>query len=88
MWSQVPLSLAGEHGHRPRHRSGGGPPSLVHLRHLKVEGCHCARDKGPHSIWRNPRTGEIQAVPRHVEIDYFLAKKICLKLSVLVPPSR
>jgi len=58
------------------------------LRHLKAEGCHCARDTGPHSIWCNLRTGEIQAVPRHVEIYYFLAKKICLKLSVPVPLSR
>lgn len=58
------------------------------LRHLEREGCFCARDKGPHSIWRNSVTGEIQAIPRHVEIDYFLAKKICLKLSVGVPPSR
>lgn len=58
------------------------------LRHLEAEGCHCARDTGPHSIWRNPHTGEIQAVPRHVEIDYFLAKKICRRLSVPVPSSR
>jgi len=47
------------------------------LRHLKAEGCYCARDTGPHSIWRNPRTGEIQAVARHIEIDSFLARKIC-----------
>ncbi|MBM3887709.1 MAG: type II toxin-antitoxin system HicA family toxin [Verrucomicrobia bacterium] len=58
------------------------------LRHLEAEGCFCARDTGPHSIWRNARTGEIQAVPRHVEIDYFLAKKICRRLSVPVPTSR
>ncbi len=58
------------------------------LGHLAREGCYCARDQGPHAIWRNPKTGEIQAVPRHVEIDYFLAKKIYIKLSVDVPISR
>ncbi|MGI8965482.1 MAG: type II toxin-antitoxin system HicA family toxin [Limisphaerales bacterium] len=58
------------------------------LRHLESEGCHCARDTGPHSIWRNAKTGEIQPIPRHVEIDFFLAKKICRKLSVSVPSSR
>jgi len=58
------------------------------LRHLEAEGRHCARDKGPHSVWRNPATGEIQAIPRHVEIDHFLAKKICHRLSIAPPPSR
>ena len=58
------------------------------LRHLEVHGCHCARDQGPHSVWRNPGTGVVQAVPRHAEIDFFLAKRICRKLSVPVPSSR
>lgn len=58
------------------------------LRHLEAQGCLCVRDHGPHAIWSNPKTGEIQAVPRHVEIDFFLAKRICSKLSVPVPLSR
>jgi mRNA interferase HicA len=30
----------------------------------------------------NPRTGEMQAVPRHTEISNVLARKICRGLSV------
>lgn len=58
------------------------------LRHLQVEGRYCAREKGPSSIWRNPRTDEIQAVPLPRRDRFFLFKKICLRLSVSVPPLR
>ena len=46
------------------------------LRHLETNGCFCARDTGPHSIWKNASTNEIQPVPRHTEINELLAKKI------------
>lgn len=58
------------------------------LRHLTAHGSTCARNTGPPAIWKNPRTGEIQPVPRHVEIDSFLARRICQRLSVPVPLSR
>ena len=58
------------------------------LRHLEAGGCFCARDTGPHSIWKNSVTGEIQPVPRHTEIDPFLARRICRKLSQPDPPSK
>jgi len=58
------------------------------LRYLEAGGCLCARDTGPHSIWKNPRTGEIQPVPRHTEIDSFLARRICRRLSLSDPPSK
>jgi predicted RNA binding protein YcfA (HicA-like mRNA interferase family) len=35
------------------------------LAHLRSHGCEMVREGGSHSIWRNPVTGEIQAVPRH-----------------------
>jgi mRNA interferase HicA len=38
------------------------------LRHLRRHGCVLKREGGSHSIWTNPRTGEIEAVPRHTEI--------------------
>ncbi len=58
------------------------------LRHLEANACFCARDTGPHSIWKNAKTGEIQAVPRHVELDPFLVRKICRRLAIPDPPSR
>ena len=58
------------------------------LRHLERSGCFCARDDGPHSIWKNPATNQIQPVPRHAEIDSHLCRRICRMLSIAVPPGR
>lgn len=52
------------------------------LRHLRRHGCVLKREGRSHSLWTNPATGEVEAVPRHVEIANKLAKKICRGLSV------
>ena len=52
------------------------------LRHLESHGCRLKREGGEHSLYQNPATGEMQAVPRHSEVSDILAKKICRKLSV------
>lgn len=52
------------------------------LRHLRRHGCHLKREGAAHSLWLNPRTGEVEAVPRHQEISDRLAHKICRALSV------
>jgi predicted RNA binding protein YcfA (HicA-like mRNA interferase family) len=52
------------------------------LRHLRRQGCFLKREGRSHSLWCNPRTGQVEAVPRHTEIPNKLAKKICLGLSV------
>jgi len=52
------------------------------LRHLRRYGCVLKREGRSHSLWMNPATGEVEAVPRHVEIPNKLAKKICRGLSV------
>jgi mRNA interferase HicA len=52
------------------------------LRHLRKYGCYLKREGGAHSLWINPRTGAVEAVPRHTEISNQLAKKICRNLSV------
>jgi predicted RNA binding protein YcfA (HicA-like mRNA interferase family) len=43
---------------------------------LRIAGCYLKRQGGSHSLWINPRTGVIEAVPRHKEIKEPLAKKI------------
>ncbi|MFN7966180.1 MAG: addiction module toxin, HicA family [Acidobacteriota bacterium] len=43
------------------------------------------REGAAHSLWCNPRTGSVEAVPRHQEISNQLARNICLGLSVLEP---
>ena len=55
------------------------------LRHLESHGCRLKREGGEHSLYQNPATGEMQAVPRHSEVSDILAKKICRKLSVPDP---
>jgi mRNA interferase HicA len=52
------------------------------LKHLRWYGCVLKREGRSHSLWMNPQTGEVEAVPRHVEISNKLAKKICRGLSV------
>jgi mRNA interferase HicA len=52
------------------------------LRHLRRHGCYLKREGGEHSLWTTPKTGAIEAVPRHTEIPNLLAKKICRNLSV------
>ncbi len=55
------------------------------LAHLTTHGCRLEREGGRHSIWSNPATGEIQAIPRHKEIKKFTAKSICRRLGVAQP---
>jgi len=52
------------------------------IRHLSKHGCELLREGGRHSIWKNMRTGDMAAVPRHTEIKEFMAKKICRDLGV------
>jgi mRNA interferase HicA len=52
------------------------------LRHLRKHGCFLKREGSAHSLWSNPNTGEVEAVPRHTEIADRLARKICRGLSV------
>jgi mRNA interferase HicA len=43
---------------------------------LRLAGCILKREGASHSLWANPRTGVIEAVPRHQEIKEPLAIKI------------
>ena len=44
-------------------------------------GCVLLRHGAKHDIYHNPNTGITQPVPRHREINEFLAKKITKDLS-------
>ena len=44
-------------------------------------GCYLKREGGSHSLWINPQTGVVEAVPRHGEIKELLARKILKRLS-------
>ena len=47
---------------------------------LRIAGCFLKREGSAHSLWINPKTGVIEAVPRHVEIKEPLARKILKSL--------
>jgi hypothetical protein len=55
------------------------------LKHLRKHGCYLKREGREHSLWSNPKTGVVEAVPRHTEVANLLAKKICRKLSIPEP---
>jgi hypothetical protein len=52
------------------------------LQHLRRHGCYLKREGRAHSLWGNPQTGAVEAVPRRTEIPNGLARKICRNLSV------
>ncbi|MFH1091726.1 MAG: type II toxin-antitoxin system HicA family toxin [Pseudomonadota bacterium] len=52
------------------------------LKHLRRHGCFLKREGRSHSLWCNPQTGRVEAVPRHTDIPEKLAKKICRGLSI------
>ncbi len=55
-------------------------------RHLRRHGCYLKREGRSHSLWTNPLSGHVEAVPRHTEIADRLAQNICAALSIPGPP--
>lgn len=53
--------------------------------HLTSNGCILLREGGRHTIFYNPNTKKTSSVPRHTEINDFLAKKICKDLGIVEP---
>ncbi len=47
---------------------------------LRRTGCYLKREGGSHALWTNPRSGVLEAVPRHAEIKEPLARKILKSL--------
>lgn len=52
-------------------------------RRLRMAGCYLKREGGSHSLWINPGTGVIEALPRHAEMKEPLARKILKNLSAI-----
>ena len=50
-------------------------------RNLRIAGCYLKREGSSHSLWINPKTGVIEAVPRHPEIKEPLVRKILKNLN-------
>lgn len=52
------------------------------IRYLLREGCIFIREGGKHGVYWNPLTKRFSTVPRHTEINTFLARKICRDLGI------
>jgi len=57
------------------------------IRHLEAQGCEFLREGANHTVYVNRTTQRASAVPRHREINEFLARKICRDLQVPEPAS-
>jgi mRNA interferase HicA len=55
------------------------------VRHLLSYGCELLREGGNHSVYVSRSARRASAVPRHREINDFLARKICRDLDVPEP---
>ncbi|OGJ86609.1 MAG: addiction module toxin, HicA family [Candidatus Raymondbacteria bacterium RifOxyA12_full_50_37] len=55
------------------------------IKHLEISGCAFVREGGKHTVYVNLQTRKSSTVPRHNEINDFLAKKICKDLEIPVP---
>lgn len=53
-------------------------------RHLRAQGARQVDEGGNHTRWVGPR-GARSVTPRHREIDYGLARKICRQLEIPPP---
>ena len=52
------------------------------VKYLEDNNCRLLREGSRHSIFKNHSNGLISSVPRHTEIDNFLAKKILKDLGM------
>ena len=52
------------------------------IRHLTANGCVRDREGNNHTIYFNPLTNKVTAVPRHTEIGDVFCNEICKQLEI------
>ena len=57
----------------------------VLISHLEKMGCELLREGGKHSVYVNRLKKKVTTVPRHREIDEYLAKRIFKDLGIPKP---
>jgi predicted RNA binding protein YcfA (HicA-like mRNA interferase family) len=55
------------------------------IRHIEVNGGAFLREGGRHTVYFNPTSRKVATIPRHREINDFMAKKICRELEITEP---
>jgi predicted RNA binding protein YcfA (HicA-like mRNA interferase family) len=54
------------------------------IRHLEACGCAFLREGGRHTVYVNRTARKVSTIPRHREINDFMAKKICRELEIAI----
>lgn len=55
------------------------------LKHIRAHGCDLHREGAKHSVYVNRKLGKVSSIPRHKDINDFLARKICSDLEIPAP---
>lgn len=55
------------------------------IQHIEKHGCQPLREGAKHTLFVNRSTRKATTVPRHREINDFLARKICRDLEIPEP---
>ena len=58
------------------------------IKHLERNGCYLLREGSNHSIYYNPMNSRLSTMPRHNEIKFFIANKICKDLEISLPTGK
>lgn len=55
------------------------------IKYIKSQNCELLREGSKHSIFINRQKNKVSTIPRHKEINDFLARKICRDLEIEEP---
>ena len=55
------------------------------MQYLRRYGCFIKREGSKHTLVQNVNNGTRETIPRHIEIDNVLVKKICRRLKIPDP---
>jgi len=55
------------------------------IRHLERNGCEFPREGNNHTVYVNRLARKSSSIPRHREVNDFLARKICTDLQIPKP---
>jgi mRNA interferase HicA len=55
------------------------------IQHIEKNGCEFLREGGDHTVFVNRKEKKVSTIPRHREIDEYLARRICKDLAIPQP---